>query len=301
MRPERSSPVPKRTPPSLAAALLAGGLLFLLAVPEAQADFFGGDIPLLGTLVSQGAQQLTNATQLLRTVNEEVATAKRLVAYTEEARGAFGRFQHYSVADFGDDAFGLSGGTLPVADARRLASGLSGWAPATGELQASFRRCVASESTGSSACRQLRSSISPADAEQALARTFGPALSPETQAADYEVARGLSAADTHQQQERARAVASASSRSQACGSAGDSTVCGLAQTARQESQLDTANEQLAEAVRLAAVRLALENAERKRALGEAHERRDVLLEGLKALETPALDVQADGVSLAGGD
>jgi hypothetical protein len=290
----------KHTPPSLAAALLAAGLLVLVAAPEANADFFGGDIPLLGTLVSQGAQQLSTASQLLRTANEEVSAAKRLVGYAEEARSVFSHFQHYSVADFGEEAFGLSGGTLPVSDARRLASGLPDWAPATGELQTLLRRCVASESSGSPACRQVRAGISQADAQQALARTFGLALRPETRAADYEAARGLSAADTHQQQERARALASAASRSTACGSAGDSAVCGLAQTARQESQLDTANEQLAESNRLQAVRLALENAERKRALGEAQERREALLEGLKALEAPALDVQGDGVSLAGG-
>ena len=77
-------------------------------------------------------------------------------------------------------------------------------------------------------------------------------------------------------------------------------MCGLAQTARQESQLDTVNEQLAEGNRLLATHLALQTAERKRALGEAEERRAFIAEGWKALRPPGVSVSGDGVSLLGG-
>ena len=53
-------------------------LVVLLAAPAAWADLFGGDIPLLGTLVTQGSQQLSNAAQLIRTASEQLTAAKRL-------------------------------------------------------------------------------------------------------------------------------------------------------------------------------------------------------------------------------
>ena len=68
---ERASPAPRlqlprcmthhpwtRLPSSVTAAILASGLLVLLAAGDAWADLFGGDIPLLGTLVTQGTQEL---------------------------------------------------------------------------------------------------------------------------------------------------------------------------------------------------------------------------------------------------
>src|SRR5262249_60769800 len=102
-------------------------------------------------------------------------------------------------------------------------------------------RCLTSEGSGSAACRQMHDAITQADAREALNRTFGTARHAETQAADYEVARGLSAADAHAQQEAARAVTSAASREKARGAADATAVCGLAQRARQERPPDTIN------------------------------------------------------------
>jgi hypothetical protein len=291
----------KRPSPSLSAAVVAGAVLVLVAAPEASADFFGGDIPLLSTLVTQGAQQLSTVSQVLHGINDQVASAQKLVGFADQAKTAFSSFAHSRVADFGADALGLATGTPPVSDKSRLASGVAPWAPATGELKQVANQCVDAAGAGSPACRQMHTAITPSDAQTALSSTFGLALHPDTRAGDYEASRALSASDTHQQQESSRAAESAASRGAACVSGGDSTVCGLAQTARQESQLDTVNEQLAEGNRLQATRLALQNAERKRALGEAQERHAVLSEGLKALRPPAVSVQGDGVSLLGGN
>ncbi len=290
----------KRPSPSLSAAVLAGILLVLVSAPEASADLFGGDIPLLGTLVTQGAQQLSTAAQALRGINNEVSSAQKLVSVANEARTAFNGFAKTRVADFGADGLGLATGTVPVSDRSRLASGVPPWAPATGELKTVANQCVGSPGSGSSACRQMHDAITPSEAQTALSGTFGPALYPDTRAGDYEASRALAAADTHQQQESSRAAVSAASRSAACAGGGDSAVCGLAQTARQESQLDTVNEQLAEGNRLQATRLALQTAERKRALGESQERRAVVSEGLRALRAPGVSVSGDGVSLLGG-
>jgi hypothetical protein len=291
--------LPRRWSPSFSAAILAGVLLVLVAAPEASADFFGGDIPLLSTLVTQGTQQLSTASQALQGIHAEVASAQKLVGFATEAKTVFNSFAGTRVSDFGADGLGLGGGTLAVSDKSRLSSGVVPWAPATGELKTVSSQCAST--AGGSACRQLHTAITPSDAQSALSGTFGAALHPETQAGDYEASRGLSAADTHQQQEGNRAAASAASRTAACVSGGDSTVCGLAQTARQESQLDTVNEQLAEGNRLQATRLALQNAERKRALGEADERRQVVTEGLKAMRSPLVSVSGDGMSLLGGN
>jgi hypothetical protein len=290
----------QRLPHSLTAAFLAGTALALLGAPEASADLFGGDIPLLSTLVSQGAQQLSTASQVLRGVNNEVASAQQLVGFATQARTVFTQFAHTRVGDFGADSLGLAGGTAPASDRRRLASGVASWAPATGELKTSRAQCVTA-STGSSVCRQTHDAITPADAQGALSGTFGPAHHPETRAGDYEASRALSLADTHQQQESSRAAVSAASRSAACASGSDAAVCGLAQTARQESQLDTMNEQLAEGNRLQATQLAFQNAERKRALDEAQERRQAVTEGAKALRPPSVSVSVDGVSLFGAN
>jgi hypothetical protein len=288
-----------RFPHSLSAALLAGTVLAVLAAPEASADLFGGDIPLLSTLVSQGTQQLSTAKQVLRGVDDEVASAQKLVGFANQARTVFTQFSHARVSDFGADALGLAGGALPPSDKSRLVSGVAPWAPATGELKPSVAQCITT--SGSSACRQMHDAISPRDAQNALSSTFGPALQSDTRAGDYEASRALSLADTHQQQESSRAAVSAASRSAACASGSDAAVCGLAQTARQESQLDTINEQLAEGNRLQATRLALQNAERKRALGEAQERRQAIIEGAKALRPPTVSVSGDGITLLGGN
>ncbi len=293
-------PFSQRASPSLFAAV-AGGLLVLVTAPEASADLFGGDLPLLGTLVSQGAQQLSTASQALRALNEDVTSAQRMVGFATQAKTLFSRFASSRVMDFGADSFGLARGTVPVSDASRLTSGVVSWAPATGELQSEARQCIGDPSTGSSACRQMHDAITAADAQTALGRTFGPALHSDTQASDYEVARALSAADTHQQQESSRAAVSAASRNTACATGGDAAVCGLAQMARQESQLDTLNAQLSEGNRLSAAALAFQNSERKRALSEAQERRAAVNEGVKTLRAPSLVVAGDGVSLFGSN
>jgi hypothetical protein len=289
----------RRPSPSFSAAVVAGLLLVLVAAPEASADLFGGDISLLSTLVAQGAQQLTTAKQALAGINSGVSSTQKLVNFATEARGVFDSFAHGRVADFGADGLGLKSGTPPVSDKSRLASGDAPWAPATGELKPVASQCVAG-GQGGSACRQMHDAITPADAQVALSNTFGAAQHPDTRAGDYEVARALSAADTHQQQESSRAAVSAASRSAACAGGGDSLVCGLAQTARQESQLDTINAQLAEGNRLQATHVALQTAERKRALDEARERLAVVTAGAKTLQFPAMKVAADGVTLVGG-
>lgn len=288
----------RRLSGSLSVSIFAGTALLLVAAPEAAADLFGGEIPLLSTLVSQGAQQLSTATQVLRGVHNEVASVQKLVGFATEARSVFTQFAHGRVADFGADGLGLPGGTLSASDKGRLASGVAAWAPATGELKPITRQCVGA--FGGSACRQMHDAITPTDAQSALSRTFGPALRADTRVGDYEVSRALSLADTHQQQESSRAALSAASRSTACASGSDSLVCGLAQTARQESQLDTINEQLGESNRLQATRLAFQNAERKRTLDEAQERRDAVNAGAQALQRPRVPVSADGVLLFGG-
>src|SRR5215831_8477899 len=89
-------------------------LLVVLIAPAAWADLFGGDIPLLGTLVTQGSQQLATVTQLLRTANAQLTAAKQVLGYADEAKAAFQRFQSYSLSDFGDDVAALSGGAVPV-------------------------------------------------------------------------------------------------------------------------------------------------------------------------------------------
>jgi hypothetical protein len=274
-------------------------LLAALASTPAWADLFGGDIPLLGTLVTQGTQELQYAAQLIRTANEQLTAAKKIAGYAEDAKAAVAHFQHYSVADFGDDVLGLTGDAVPINDPRRLVSGVTSWAPATGELRTLLRRCLASETSGSQACRQMHAAITQEDARRALSQTFGAARTAETQAADYEAARGLSAADTHFQQEAARAAVSAAQRKSACGPDLDEKACALAQTARQESQLDTVNAQLAEGNRLAATALALKNAERKRALAEAAGRRATVGKSLDVLASPALRVEGEGVTLGG--
>ena len=284
---------------SLQAALFAGSVLVLVAAPEASADLFGGDIPLLSALVSQGAQQLSTATQVLRGVNTEVTAAQKLVGFATEARTIFTQFAHARVGDFGADGLGLASGTPPVSDKSRLVSGVAAWAPVTGELKPVAVQCLSA--SGSSACRQMHEAITPRDAQTALSQTFGPARRADTRAGDYEASRALSLADTHQQQESSRAALSAASRSTACASGSDSAVCALAQTARQESQLDTINEQLAEGNRLRATHLALQNAERKQSLDEAEARQKVVSEGATALQLPGVSVSADGVSVVGGD
>jgi hypothetical protein len=288
-----------RARPSVTTAILASGLVVFLAAGDAWADLFGGDIPLLGTLVTQGTQELQYAAQLIRTASAQLDAARKLAGAVEDGQAAVAHFQQYSVADFGDDVLGLTGDAVPIQDGRRLVSGVASWGPATGELRSLVRRCLGSDSSGSPACRQMHAAITQEDARRALTQTFGPPRTPDTQAADYEAARALSAADTHLEQEAARAAVSAAQRKSACGPDLDAHACALAQTARTESQLDTVNAQLAEGNRLAATTLALQNAERKRVLAEAGDRRAQVRKSLDTLSSPAVRVQGEGVTLGG--
>ncbi|RKG67819.1 hypothetical protein, partial [Corallococcus terminator] len=88
-----------------AAKALAVPLILLTATypMPARADFFGGDLPLLTTLVAQSFEQVATLTETLSTLRESYDEAKRLASYAAEARDEFREVQSVGAKVFSGD------------------------------------------------------------------------------------------------------------------------------------------------------------------------------------------------------
>lgn len=290
-------------------ALLALAAPALLVCPRpAQADVFGGDVPVLTGILVQATQTVSQLNESLQTAKRAYEEARRIASYADEAAEAYRQFGELNAELSRGDVGGLLDQAFPEAaslrdEARRLGEG-GRWAEGSGELRRMVQVCLR---VGQ--CTQVREALSVKQTREALDTVFGPspaALS-ELQAVDSEVAVAV-AASTAQEGRGAVSRAYAAELMRQCQrqrqGGGNSALAACqaaaaaADIAKLESDADV-GDAVSQGNRLQALQLALESQARKRDLVEAQERRDVLLEGAKHLAGPPVNVQTEGFDVLG--
>jgi hypothetical protein len=289
-------------------ALIAGSLAFCLGLKNAQADLFGGDLPLLTAIVANTAQQLTKLGETLSTLRKTYDDARRVASYADDAYKAYQHFSRSSGQMFKDEvARSLENAYPDLAYFRREASRgprLYG----SGELGRMLSYCL-TVSNGSR-CIELQQALSLQESRNNLLNIFGPppavAGYVEMKSLDDEAALAVAASSSQigrNQIARARAE-SLQEQCMAEGADGNLAACQAAgslaqiQTLKQSTEL---TDQVAESNRLQALRLAQENARRKREVGEAIERRQILLDGAQNISPRPPQLKAEGLDVFEGN
>src|SRR5713226_9437572 len=78
-------------------------LLVLGVAPAALADLFGGDLPLLGGILTQATQAATTLGSALGTLRRTYQDAKRVAGYAQDAANAYNSFKAYNATLFKQD------------------------------------------------------------------------------------------------------------------------------------------------------------------------------------------------------
>ena len=288
-------------------SFLAGTLVFCLGLQTAHADLFGGDLPLLSAIVTNTAQQLTKLSETLSTLRKTYDEAKRVASYADDAYKAYQHFSHYSAQMFKDEVTHSFENAYPdLAYFRREAS--SGpQIDGSGGLGRLLSYCLSGKN--GSQCVELQLALSLQEARNNISTVFGPApvVAGYTEMKSIDDEAGLAVAASSSQTGRdqiARAQAQ-SLQEQCTGDADDGNLaaCQAAgslaqiQTLKQSTEL---TDQVAESNRLQALRLAQENAKRKREIGEAVERREILLESAQNMAPRPPQLKAEGLDVFDG-
>lgn len=300
---------PSRHRPLIAA--LAGVMAFGVGLRSAQADFWGGDIPLLSMIVTNTTQQITRLGEALGTLKQTYDETHRLAAYADDAVKTFNSFKSYSLELFRQDVTQALEASYPeLGYFRRQASGSGPWAQGTGELQRLVSYCVRAILNGEkdgAGCAQLQETISLSQARSAITSTFGtmPSIAgvSEVRAVDHEAAVALAAGSADLGRNQVTRLNASALLRQCTGKSANSESCQDAANAAGIEQLRQGaylGDQLAESNKLQSMRLLQENARRKREVSEAVDRRKLLVEGAGAGGPPAVGIHTDGLDILGG-
>ena len=274
------------------------GAAILLSAPPAYA-FLGiadsGDV-LLADLVVNSVKQLATLSDTLDTARKTFTQARKVAGYAQDAYAVAASFQHFSIQRFGQRMQSDLGDAYPDAAFYRDQMSYGRWAQG-GRLAPYVRYCLNGTLSRNAAgeivfnnerlCTQLRQELGTSQVLTVLGETFGTVPQAEVasqkgvQAAvvDAEVAAQITALTSQwnrtqrvkQEVEQMEADCAATSDAD-----GPSAAC---ESAAQRAQMDALAEQaetnrlLAEHARLLALQLAQRNAELKREMTEASERR----------------------------
>lgn len=295
--------MPRKTKSAVLGPVVGCALFFGVGVQTAYADVWGGDIPLLTSLVATTTDQLKKASETLDTLRKTYDSAKRVAGYAEEAYQAYQHFSQYSAERFGQDALGALDTAFPdVSYFRREASRTGPWAQSTGELQSLVAFCFSGLTKGKKGtCIELQQALTLRQAREAIQGTFGVAPhvagSIETRAVDHEASVAMTASASQFERNKITRSEADSLLEQCTDDEGNLAACqaaaGTAQIRQLRASADIAD-QLAEANRLHAIQLSQQNARLKRELNEAAERRQLVLEGTGALGEKPVKMRTDG-------
>lgn len=298
----------RRIPKAVVATVLVGVLTFTIGVRAAYAD--EGTIVLLDILANS-ISEVDKLSETISTLRKSYTEAKRLAGYADDAYRAFNAFKTYNGQVFSKELGQALDSAFPdVAYYRREASHTGPWAQGTGELQRMMAYCLGDkirERVGEAACVTLQENLSTAQAKKALAATFGtaPAVagSQEIRAVDHESASAISSSFAQVNRDGvARAQAKALlAQCEDLGSDADVDTMAACQAAantaqiQQLSQTTELTDQVAQLSRLEAVRLAQENARRKRELNDVVDQRKAILDGAEQLGAEPGEIRTDGL------
>jgi len=284
----------------------ASALIVALVAAPAFADLWGADLGPLSTLVSQAATQIAQIADTLSTLRKTYDEAKRVAGYADDAVKSFKAFQKSGAEMFRDGADSALDRAFPdLAYFRSEASRTGPWAQGTGELQLMVSYCVRGGLTGPG-CTQVQEALTLKQARSALSATFGTtppvAGAVEIRAMDHEAAMGM-ATSSAQVGRDAIARQQAKGLMERCtGGTDDDSIAACQAAANAASILGVEQgadvaDQLAEANRLQAVRVAQENGKRKRETNEAIERRQLILDGAQRMGAEPMQVKTEGLEV----
>ncbi len=288
-------------------SFVAGILVFCLGVETAYADLFGGDLPLLSAIVTNTAQQLTKLGDTLSTLRKGYEDAKRVASYADDANRAYQHFSHYSGQMFRDDVTRSFESAYPdIAYFRREASSgpqLDG----SGGLGRLLSYCISGRNGNQ--CVALQQALSLQQARDNITTVFGPAHPvagyAEMKSVDDEAGLAIAASSSQTGRDQI-ARAKAESLQQQCTEDTDDSNLAACQAAGSLAQIETLKQsteltdEVAESNRLQALRLAQENAKRKREIGESIERRQIILEGAQNMKLRPPQLKAEGLDVFDG-
>jgi hypothetical protein len=312
-----------RRPRSLvvfAAAVMTGAVV--MTAPPAYA-FLGiadtGDV-LLADLVANAVQQLATLSDTLATARKTYDEARKVSGYARDAYAIAASFQQFSLQRFGQRLQSDMDNAYPDAAYYRDQMEYGRWVQG-GRLAPYVRYCLSGTLSKNGAgeivfnteklCTQLRQELGTAHVLTMLGETFGAvpaseAASPKgVQAAvvDAEVAAQITAQTS--QWNRTQRVKQLDEQMEAdCASTSDadgpSAAC---EAAAQRAQMDAlaehaeTNRLLSEQARLMALQLAQKNADLKREMTEASERRAALARDGQTFGSETLRIRASGSQL----
>jgi hypothetical protein len=268
----------------------------------AHADLFGGDIPILSSILVQATQTVSQLSGMLQTAKASYDQMKEVAGYAADAAQAYREFTQLNQALFHGDMEGTLRQAFPEAaalrdEASRDAAG--GWLQGNGELRRRMGQCLSSGN-----CAQVQEALSFEETKKTLSTAFGLAPTGELAAADVEAAIAVSASSAQEGRgDISRAYAAALMKE--CEGKGGNTNLASCQAAAAAAQIAATaqNADLADAVaqgnRLQALQLELSAEDKKREVLEAQERRDLLAEGAQAVAAPPPRVETDGFDALG--
>ncbi len=282
-------------------ACLAALVFALVVSATAAADLYGADLGFLSQISMTDNSTLTEIMGLLATAQQEYQEAKKVAGYADDAYNAYKGFESMGKGLFSGSALDVLTTTFPeLGDIQRAASGTGPWAQGTGELQRLIYGCL-----GGGACFQTGAPVTVANAKQAIDGTFGPPLPVaggiETQAMDHESATGMAGASSQIGKDGIARAQARELMKNCTGEASDENSLASCQAAGGAASILQAQEaadltdQIAEANRLQAVRVAQENARRKREIEEAIQRRLAVFEGLDQIIPPGTMTASDAL------
>jgi len=288
-------------------SFIAGLLVLCLGVQTAHADFFGGDLPLLTAIVTNTSQQLTKLGETLSTLRKTYDEAKRVASYADDAYKAYRHFSHHSAQMFRDGVTNSFESAYPDISYFRREASRGPQIDGSGGLGRMLNYCLSRNSgTG---CIELQQALSLQQARNNIATVFGPAPAlagyAEMKSLDDEAGLAVAASSSQTGRDQIARARAESLQEQCTGEADDGNLaaCQAAGSLAQIQALKQSTEltdQVAESNRLQALRLAQENARRKREIGEAIERRQIILDGAQNMTPRPPPLKAEGLDVFDG-
>lgn len=307
MRGATAAVSPRRGAKALGLTAIAIAIAFSPGEARADACFLGvcsgADLPLLGVMAANSAQTLSTLNTSLQQARASYDEIKRMAGIAQEAKDAFEEFRNFNTDLLGEGRDMLDEAFPEVGRIRDEAAHLSAggrWASNNGELRRMVRVCL----TGGD-CTEARQALTYSETRTAITTVFGLAPNGVLDAVDSEAAVAVTAsAATEGRSTATREYADELMKQciakRATGSQAALAACQAAAAAAEIAALE-GNANVADGVaqgnRIAAMQLMLESEKRKRDLQEAHERRQVVLDGAKKMTEPPPRIETDGFDL----
>ena len=255
--------------PRPAAVAIATPLCIVLLVPSmARASVFGEENAVLAEIAATLGTELSTVTDGLKKAKEYYGDFKEYAGYARQAYDTFEGARNFNLStltsgELLDDAF---------PDASRIRRDVQRgdfWSADPGMNRMArlcFSEILDNKSVGSR-CHDFEGRADASEVRESLSQTFGPTLTPSGKAARDTAAEAIAVAHNYQSRAAASRELIKPDLDRTCATATDPSACQLAANAAQIhaiSQLADINDQLAEANRLAAIRLEQENERRGR-------------------------------------